>query len=217
MSALVLDSADRTALDRFASDVRALFDTRLHAVVAYGQDRPRHTLVLIDAVGFGDLSRCAPEMEAWHASGLATPLLLSRDELLRTLDAFPLEYDAIIRDHVVVLGSDPFAGCAAGDADLRRAIERQARSHLIHLREGYLETEGRPDGVAQVMTASIPAFRALVESLERLGGGAVHPDARSLTGELSAMTTIADPGPLFARYLGVVEAIWTHVDRWHTR
>jgi hypothetical protein len=217
MSDLVLDRAERAALDRFADDLRRLFDARLQAIVAYGRDQPRHTLVVMDHVSFDDLARCAPEMDAWHAAGLATPLLLSRDELMRTLDVFPLEYDAIIREHVVVLGRSPLEGCEVSDADVRRAIERQARGHLIHLREGFLEADGQPGAVARLMTASLPAFRALVENLDQLDDGGLDARARSLIAELSSMTTIADPTALFARYVAAVDAIWSQVDRWRLR
>ena len=67
----------------------------------------------------------------------ATPLLLAAHEFGRSLDAFPFEFGAILADHVVVSGSDPFDGPPRRPADLRRACEVQARSHLLHLREGF--------------------------------------------------------------------------------
>ena len=48
----------------------------------------------------------------------------------------------------VVAGANPFASLAVDPADLRRACEVQARSHLLHLREGFLETRGRADALA---------------------------------------------------------------------
>ena len=90
-------------------------------------------------------------MAAWHDAGLATPLLLAAHEFGRSLDAFPLEFGAILADHVVVAGSDPFDGLRVDAADLRRACEVQARSHLLHLREGYLETRGRGDALADLI------------------------------------------------------------------
>ena len=56
-----------------------------------------------------------------------------------SLDAFPLEFGAILADHAVVSGASPFDGLTVDAADLRRACEVQARSHLLHLREGYIE------------------------------------------------------------------------------
>ena len=47
--------------------------------------------------------------------------------------------------------------CGVDPADLRRACEVQARSHLLHLREGYLETRGRADALADLIVQSAPA------------------------------------------------------------
>src|SRR5947209_9568481 len=52
-----------------------------------------------------------------------------------------------------------------------RACEVQARGHLLHLREGYLETRGRNDALAVLIVRSAPAFAALVSNLARLDGG----------------------------------------------
>src|SRR6185295_16401084 len=88
----------------------------------------------------------------------------------RSLDAFPLEFGAIIADHAVVAGRDPFEGLAIEPADLRRACEVQARSHLLHLREGFLETQGRGDAIAVLVVRSAAPFAALLGSLARLQG-----------------------------------------------
>ncbi len=214
MASLALNSTERAALDRLAADLRRVFGGRLESVVAYGADRPLHSLALVGELTFADLAACIPLTGDWHRDGLATPLILSRYEFLRTLDVFPIEYGAIIDDHVVVAGTSPFPGCAVRDADLRRAVEAQAKSHLIHLREGFLETQGRADDLARLIAGSTPAYRALLRNLERLAPAAVAEDDRSLVQELSSVNTIAEPSALLARYVAAVERIWGYVDGW---
>jgi hypothetical protein len=214
MDSVALNSAERSALDRLVQDLRSRFGERLNAVVAYGADRPVHTLVLVDRVTFDDLVACLPFTDEWHRRGLATPLLLSRQEFLRTLDVFPVEYGAIIEHHVVVAGANPFAGCAVCEADLRRAVELQAKSHLIHLREGFLEAGGRPEAVARLIAGSLPAYRSLLNNLARLAPAAVTDETDRLLNDLSSMSTIAEPSGLFARYVADVERIWGQVDLW---
>src|SRR5262249_58329294 len=102
--------------------------------------------------------------------GLAAPLVVVVSELDRPLDVFPLELSAILADHVVVAGDDRLASLAVDPADVRRACEVQARSHLLHLREGFLETRGRADALSLLILQSAPAFAALVSSLARLDG-----------------------------------------------
>src|SRR5262245_55782585 len=96
-------------------------------------------MALVESLPGQGLRGCAARIAAWHDHGLATPLLQPVGELGRSLDAFPLEFSAIISDHVLVAGADPFTADAIDSADIRRACEVQARSHLLHLREGFLE------------------------------------------------------------------------------
>src|SRR5436190_7008353 len=142
-------------------DLRDMFRSRLESFVVYGlhahdaadahdaghahgKERPlTHTIAILDALSSGDLRACAAHAAKWHEMALATPLLLAGHEFARSLDAFPLEFGAIIDDHVVLSGRNPFEGLRVDPADLRRACEVQARSHLLHLREGFIETRGR--------------------------------------------------------------------------
>jgi hypothetical protein len=209
------------ALRIVAADLQRIFGARLQSLVAYGPEDDSdgvHTLALVERLEFQDLTACAPRNSDWRRAGAAVPLLLSREEFLRTLDVFPLEYGGIIASHQLIAGEDVLGGIRVAEADLRRGCELQAKSHLIHLREGYLETLGDPARAARLMAASAPALRALIDSLLQLDG---ETAARAgLTPELvrevaaASATYIADPSPLLARYLSAVERLWQEVDRW---
>src|SRR6476619_3805549 len=114
-------------LDR---DLRTIFAGRMQSLVVYGasdpHDGPVATLAVVDSVTAGDLRHCAERVVLWHSRGLATPLLLEADEFGRSLDAFPFEFGAILADHELVSGANPFAGLTVDAADLRRACEVQA-------------------------------------------------------------------------------------------
>jgi hypothetical protein len=225
MDSSVLHADARAALTGLAADLRRILGSRLRSLVAYGDPTPDddadgvHSLALVDRVTFEDLTACVPLTAGTRPRGLAVPLMLSHDEFRRSLDVFPLEYGDIIARHVIVEGSDPFIGIRVADADLRRACELQAKSHLIHLREGFLETAGQPERVVQLIAASSASFRALLSNITRL-----EPDAAREMGlpddivreVLSAPTsgTIADPTALLARYIAAVERVWQYVDGW---
>ena len=55
-------------------------------------------------------------------------------------------------------------------ADLRRACEMQIKSHLLHLREGYVEAGGHTRAVAELVRSAAPAFAALLRNVARLHG-----------------------------------------------
>ena len=212
----------RTGVQALAADLQQIFGARLQSVVSYSEDdgggEGLHALALVERLTFQDLAACVPLVLSWRRSGLEVPLILTRDEFVRTLDVFPVEYGAIIAKHQVVFGSNPFAGLQVNEADLRRACELQAKSHLIHLREGFLESGGQPGPLGRMMAASAAPLRALVANIERLDAAA--PSRAGLTPELmqeiasAGASTIADPSALLERYINAVEELWATVDRW---
>jgi hypothetical protein len=240
MDASQLSADERAALDALTTDLRRIFGVRLRSLIAYGLEARRqnhsllNTLAMVERVTFEDLAACVPSSGRWRALGLEVPLIISRDEFHRTLDIFPLEYSGILANHIVVDGTQPFEGLAVAEVDLRRACEQQARSHLIHLREGFLESGGDSRDISRLIAASAPAFRALLVNLAylRRHPGAREPDdheiaedaerslgvsaelVREVLAAPASITTIADPTALLGRYIAAAEKIWTHMDRW---
>src|SRR5262245_54652883 len=154
----------RSTAESLVADLRTIFGARLRSVVVYGAasaaahgDEPVACVALVDSLTAVDLEACARSAGAWQRRGLATPLVLPESEFRRSLDAFPLEYGEIIRAHTNVYGHDPFEGVAVQPEDLRRACETQVKSHLVHLREGFIEAGNKPQGVAALITSSAPA------------------------------------------------------------
>lgn len=215
-------------------DLRDIFGARLRSLVLYeaeGDDRV-DTLAVVDRLSADDLRGCAARAARWHDAGLATPLFLAAHEFDRSLDAFPLEFGAILARHVLVAGENPFDGLHVNLNHLRQACEIQARSHLLHLREGFIETHGRSDALADLIRRSAPALAALVRSVARLqehGGSDLESAAAALereigagAGTLAAAAKLAAGGPLssedarriFPEYLNAVERLAGYVDRW---
>jgi len=232
-------------------DLRGIFGTRLQSLVVYGaradtsattqsghaahhhhESQPTHTLAIVDGLSTDDLRACAARVDAWHEAALATPLMVAAKEFSQSLDAFPFEFGAILADHHVVAGPNPFEGLAVDQADLRRACEVQARGHLLHLREGYLETLGRGDRLAVLIVDSAGAFAALLTNVARLDGvtaSNVATAARHVGRRLElAATTPADvvslvgvkeissaeAERLFPPYLDLVERLVAYLDAW---
>lgn len=202
-------------LDR---DLRTIFDEQVQSLVVYGTeaDGPVTTLAIVGRITVRELRYCAERAPLWHRRGLATPLLLARDEFGRSLDAFPFEFGTILATYEVVSGADPFTDLEVDPADLRRACEVQARSHLLHLREGFIETEGRNDYLAGLIVRSAPALSALLRHVGRLGG-APAPDAVLVrVAELAPDGTISsdEARRIFPDYLDAVDRLADALDRW---
>lgn len=236
------------ALARLQADLQDIFASRLESLVLYsahaqapapagtpahaGGKSPLHTLALVTSLEYADLVACGSRVHGWKRAGLATPLLLATDEFAASLDAFPLEYGAIIAHHHIVHGSDPFVGIAVDPEDIRRACEVQAKSHLLHLREGFLETGGHGDAVGRLIHDSIAYFTTLLINLAALDRtDATTPDALaryaesrlgvsgSLVSRLLAlpsrpMPTADEAVQLYPPYLDASENLARFADRW---
>ncbi len=215
-------------------DLQHIFGDRLQAFVAYGPAHaaPAPNLALVRTLTSDDLAACAARATAWHHAGSATPLLLTTDEFAGSLDAFPVEYGEIIDTHRLLFGADPFAGLAIRPDDLRRACEVQVKSHLLHLREDYVECGARPSAVATLVTDSAPAFALLLRRLAQLDGHAAasHGDLGAfaahrarldprVVGDVLALSSGSssagvDPSRLFPAYLAAVEQLAHFIDSW---
>ena len=231
-------AAQQKALDGLARDLTDTFGPRLQSLVAYlghQADGSVHSCAVVDGLAFRDLVSCLPLTEHWYRRGIGVPLMLASGELERTVDIFPLEYSVILADYRVVHGVDPFQGLSIPVEDIRRATEGQAKSHLIHLREAFLESHGETTRIAGLIVSSAAPLRALLVNIARLSDpvpGAAPPDealaamaearlsvSATLIREILAssragQSTIADPSALLARYIDAAQKIWEYVDRW---
>jgi hypothetical protein len=118
------------------------------------------------------------------------------------------------------------------DEDVRRACEVQVKSLLVHLREDFIESRGRPSEAATLVTESAPAFAQLLRRLARLdaaacttnqelcayAGSRPRLDVR-VVGDVLALArnpsaSGVDASRLFPAYLTAVETLWQFVDRW---
>jgi hypothetical protein len=229
------------AADRIVTALHTIFGHRLRSVVAYGPHvenghaemaEPFSCLALVASLTIADLEASAARANDWTRHKIATPLLLPEDEFRRSLDSFPLEYAEILRAHKVLFGANPFDGISIERADLRRACETQIKSHLVHLREAYIEAGGTPRAVGDLVTASAPAFGALLRNIARLNGSAerdraaaTREGARAAELPDALVTSIlalerrtglkaVDAARLFPEYLAAVEQLARYVDTW---
>jgi hypothetical protein len=201
-------------------DLRAIFDARLRSIVAYAVAEPppdglTPTLVVVDTVRPADLTACAARVTAWQKAGFGTPLVLASGEFEASLDAFPLEFGAILADHVVLAGADPFGVLQVKLPDLRRACEIQARSHLLHLREGIIEAAGSSEALLALVLRSAPALKALLAHIERLQ----LPAADATLSAIARLSTQAhftadDAVQVMPGYLDAMTRLTNTIDRW---
>lgn len=224
-----------SALQTLERDLRDIFCSRLRSLVQYGAQEHGaghghhehthhghhhhhepvllHTLVVTDTLTPDDLRACAKRLSGWHDAEIATPLILPKAELERSLDVFPFEFSAIIADHVVVSGTNPFQALRVEPSDLRWACEVQARGHLLHLRQGYVEARGREDALSVLVVRSAAAWKSLLENIGRLEN---KPPELDEVSSLVGVKEISNEDALriFPTYLAAAERLTEKIDRW---
>jgi hypothetical protein len=229
---LTLSPTTARAFARLAADLQKTLGDRFVALVAYGSHQ---SMAFAESILTGDLQALGTLAESWHHDGLAAPLLLTPAEFRRSLDVFPLEYQAILDRHVVIAGRPPF-DVAVESGDLRRGCEAQARSHLIHLRQGWLQAGAHDAHLAEMIERSALPFQTLVAHVAQLEDGG-RPATASAS-ELAAFAERAigmradlaqaifdleahpersrDLVPRLPEYLAAAERLWHLVDTWRT-
>ena len=214
-------------------DLQHIFGERLQAVVAFGRPdaSPQPCLALVRSITAADLDECAARVASWHRAGCATPLLLTRDEFVSSLDAFPIEYGEIIDSHRLVYGVDPFIGLTIDTEDLRRECETLVKSHLLHLRENYIECRGRQSDVGALVAEAAPAFALILRRLARLDAAPAETNAdlsayaarrpgldARVVGDVLALAGNHSDGVdairIYPGYLAAVEQLRRFIDSW---
>ena len=194
-----------TATETLATQLRDVFGDRLRMVAAFGH--ASHTVAVVDNVTAADLHKCAAYSDGWKKIGLAPPLVMPLGELSRALDAFPLEFSEILATRKLIAGTDLLADLKVSSEDLRRACEVQARSHLVHLREGYIEAGGDRKAAVRLLEAWKTPFRALLANIARLDDTSVD--------ELISRMGLTEH--TFHDALKSAERLVEYVDRWGKR
>jgi len=192
------------SIDSLAAQLKEIFGDRLRMVAAFGDHA--QTCAVVQGLTADDLDRCAAHAAQWAKAGVDAPLFFIESELRRALDAFPLELSEIIATRRVVAGPDLFADIVVPKQDLRRGCEVQARGHVLHLREGYIEAAGDSKKTAALVSAAMPPFRALVKNVARLDG--ISPKA------LVTQLDLDNFEKGFREALRAAERIVEYVDTW---
>jgi hypothetical protein len=218
----------RQAMLRLAADLTRVFGDRFVALIATG---PTRTAAFATTIQADDLEALSALSNRWQQDGLDTPLLITPHEFVRSLDAFPVEYQAMLDRHELIAGVSPFTGERPAEADLRRACEVQAKSFLIHLRQGWVQAADHHHDQAHLVAESAAPLRALIGNVARLHGVGYCTDPEivafagtipGVSSEFVSAVLSLDGRPEMAgqftrrmnEYLAMAERLWAYVDGW---
>ena len=202
--------------ESFRDDMKQVFGDDLQGIILYGSGaRGEYTagrsdlnfLVLLDDAGIHDLDRAFGIVSRWRKRNVAIPLFMTRDMILQSLDCYPVEFLNMQLHYVPVYGEDVLKGIAFDRGNLRLQLERELKGKLLHLRTGFLETEGKDKAIGRLIAISLTAFLSLFTALLYLKGMAAPRDRRKLIQEAAAVAGL--DGGVFEKCLEIREKVRT--------
>ena len=196
-----------------------------------GRRSDYNVLVVLDRLGVKELHMLSKVAQAWGRAGNPSPLLFTRESLVESVRAFPLEMADIKDSHQILFGKDVISALVIDMTALRFELEHELRGKLMRLRSRYLLTHGRPREITELMVQSLSTFLALFRGALRLYEPGVPRkkfDAlAAFATHLPVKTTVfetvwqlkmgrripgLEPGQLFVEYLQAIESVVEAVD-----
>jgi hypothetical protein len=126
-------------------------------------------VVVLKTMDLRVLTFLAPLGKKYGKKRIAAPLVMTPEYIETSLDAFPVEFLDFKLIHKTVYGHDLLQGLRITLPNLRLQCEREIKTKLIGLRQGYISSLGKKDDIAAVLvrsfTGSMALFRAIISLL----------------------------------------------------
>jgi hypothetical protein len=157
-------------LTEFVEKLKAAAGANLKAVVLYGsratgdfQEKYSdvNLLCVVERLGADELRALNPVVIWWMQQNQPAPKIFTREELGRSADVFAIELTDLKASHRVLHGEDVFAALDVPMSLHRLQVERELRTNLIRLREGFLVAPQDARSILALMTRSISSFATL--------------------------------------------------------
>lgn len=169
-------------IDRFAAEVEQLFGGELISVILFGSAAtdeyvPKKSdinfLVVLSQQGITQIGKVQKFVAPWQRRGISPPLFLTKAYITASLDSFPIEFLNMQTAYRVVAGEDVLEKLAFKKEDLRLQCEREMKSDLLKLRQGFIQTRGKTKDLRLLIGQSLVAFTSIFRALFYLQGKAV--------------------------------------------
>ncbi|MCK9419685.1 MAG: hypothetical protein M0R70_09930 [Nitrospirae bacterium] len=128
-----------------------------------------NSVIVLKKMDLRFLTFLAPLGKKYGRKRIAAPLVMTPEYIETSLDAFPVEFLDFKLIHKTVYGSDLLQDLRIDMPHLRLQCEREIKTKLIGLRQGYISSLGKKEDIAAVLvrsfTGSMALFRAIISLL----------------------------------------------------
>jgi hypothetical protein len=116
--------------------------------------------------------------------------MMTKSFLVSSLDSYPIEFLNMKQHYRKVYGEDVLAELSFEPKSIRLQIERELKGKLLLLRSGFLDTEGKPQQIRDLISVSLTAFISAFKALLYLKGREIPADRRSVISDAAAALSI---------------------------
>lgn len=125
-----------------------------------------NSLIVLKEMDFAFLRFLASIGSKYKKKNIAAPLIMTSFYIQSSLDVFPIEFFDLRLIHKTVYGEDLLRGLVIDKRHLRLQCEREVKTKLVGLRQGYVATLENKHLLVEKLSLSItgymPLFRAII-------------------------------------------------------
>jgi hypothetical protein len=162
----------------FLEEILRQYSNRVHSIHVTGTSvtedfHPKtsdvNTIFVLKEMDLKFLELIAPLGRKYGKQKVAAPLIMTPSYVENSLDVFPVEFMNFKLIHETVYGDDILREIEIAMTDLRHQCERELKTKLIWLRQGYLSSAGNrkilTENFASSISGYIPLFRGIIRLL----------------------------------------------------
>ncbi len=194
-----------------------------------------NSVVVLHKMDLGFIAFLAPLGKKYGKTRIAAPLVMTPEYVRDSQDAFPIEFLDFKLIHRTVYGEDIFRDIEIAGQPLRLQCEREIKTKLIGLRQGYISSLGKKESLSALLVRSIGGsmalFRAIISLLgieppiARLQAIKTYETATGIDSKIISQLLLLKSGEmkptmhelqaLFERYYNALEATEKIIDKLH--
>lgn len=152
--------------------IKSLLKDNLVCICEYFVADNKKILFVLKKIDFGWIDKLKEHFNRDY-------LFLGLDELKDGADVFPLEFLNIKNNYKLVYGEDVVGRLKVEKVDVRRQLEFELRSKLIHLREEYMALKKQSE-LNDLLKAIIPTLISILEGIVYLKENGKFEDRESI-------------------------------------
>lgn len=182
MSGLSLDKlspAAKKIIKPFLDEVLDKYGQKIHSIHVIGtaltddfdeKGSDVNSIIVLKEMDLKFLELLAPLGKKYGKKRVGAPLIMTPEYINTSIDVFPIEFLNFRLIHSTVYGEDVFDKIEIERMDLRHQCERELKSKLIWLRQGYISSQGDKKILTERFVRSIADYMPLFRGILVLAG-----------------------------------------------